>query len=448
MQNRAVTRNARFADRIAHLFATESLEGLRLAVKGRTIALFAIAGLVSLLTPYPGVLYYYGLLACFVALGYLSLWVHRRTWCRTWHSYVLIAIDFALLSFTLIYPNPISAYDYPPQAALRFGNFVYFYVMLAVLAFAYRPQIVLWGGFMGALSWGIGVAWLASLPDSRTVPASGNAPGTVFVTFADPTYIDLGIVFQNIVVFLIVATLLMMIVARSRRMVWKQAALERERSNLARYFSPAVVDQLAQQDDALAQIREQDAAVLFVDLQGFTSWSEQHTPSEAIGLLRDLHGRLEQAVFTHHGTLDKFMGDGMMATFGTPKPSPEDCANALGCVRAILDELAGWHATRSGAEEADVQISVGLHFGPVVVGDIGTDRRLELAVLGDTVNVASRLEGLTRTLGCRAVIGDPVIGTIRAMQPNPPLHLLEGLEARGPQEIKGRDEPVAAWTWK
>ncbi|MGF1627759.1 MAG: adenylate/guanylate cyclase domain-containing protein [Alphaproteobacteria bacterium] len=441
----AIARSPRFADRIVRIFASESREGHRLAVKGRTIGLFAIAGLISFITPYPGVLYYHGLLACFAALGFFSLWLNDRPWRRSWHAYLLVAFDFALLAFAVIYPNPLAAFDYPPQVALRYGNIVYFYAMLTVLAFAYKPQIVLWGGLVGALSYGVGVAWLASLPDSRLVPASGNTPGTIIMAFADPTYVDLGLVAQDIVVFLIVATLLAMIVGRSRRLVWRQAALERERSNLARYFSPTVVDRLAQQDAALGEPRELDAAVMFVDLVGFTSWSEHHTPVEAIELLRDLHGRLEQAVFTHHGTLDKFIGDGMMATFGTPDPGPDDAANALACTHAILEEFRHWDAARHSAEAAEMQISIGVHYGPVVVGDIGTDRRLELAVLGDTVNVASRLEGLTRELGCRAVIGDAVVQAILAA-PTRPLHLLEGLKPLGAHEIKGRDEPVVIWT--
>jgi adenylate cyclase len=445
-RNLSATRNPRFAERIVRIFASESREGHRLAVKGRTIALAVIAVLLAFIVPFPGVLYYEGLLACFAALGFLSLWLNDRPWRRAWHAYVLVAFDFALLAFTIIYPNPFAPYPYPPQVALRYGNVVYFFAMLTVLAFAYKPQIVIWGGLSGALSYGAGVAWLASLPDSRLVPATGNSPGTVMMAFADPLYIDLGMVVQDIVVFLIVAALLATVVARSRRLVWRQAALERERSNLARYFSPTVVDRLAQQDVALTEPRELSAAVMFVDLVGFTSWSEHHTPKEAIGLLRDLHGRLEQAVFTHHGTLDKFIGDGMMATFGTPDPGPDDAANALACVQTILAEFADWDAARTASEHAQMRISIGLHYGPVVMGDIGTYRRLELAVLGDTVNVASRLESLTRDLNCRAVIGDAVIQAVLAAGPNPPLHLLRGLSPRGAHVIKGRDEPVVIWT--
>lgn len=444
LRRSATARNPRFADRIQHNFLNESRAGHRLAVKGRTIALIAIGVLLCFLTPSLAVAYYLGLLAGFIALGYFSLWLSMQTWRRPWHLFLLVGVDFALLTYTVIYPNPMASFDFPPQVALRFNNFVYFYVMLVGLAFAYQPLVVLWGGLMGALSWSVGVAWLAMLPDSRLVPATGNDPGTIIVAFADPTYVDLGMVAQDIVVFLIVAALLAMIVARSRRLVWRQAALERERSNLARYFSPVTVDRLAQQDVPLAQVSEQDAAVMFVDMVGFTRWSEHHTPLEAIGLLRDLHGRLEQAVFTHQGTLDKFIGDGMMATFGTPDPGPDDCANALACTRAILEEFGHWNAERLRAGKQPMNISVGLFFGPVVVGDIGTDRRLELAVLGDTVNVASRLETMTRVLRCRAVIGDSVIRAVRARQPQS--DLLDGLVARGPQRLKGRDEPVDIWT--
>ncbi len=205
-----------------------------------------------------------------------------------------------------------------------------------------------------------------------------------------------------------------LVVARSRGLVVRQAALERERGNLARYFPPATVDRLARQDQALAQVREQDAAVLFADLVGFTTWAERHAPNEAIGLLREVHARLEDEVFRCDGTLDKFIGDGLMATFGTPEPGPRDAINARRCLRAIADDFAAWNERRRGRGKAPIEIAIGLHYGPVVVGNIGTDRRLEFAVLGDTVNVASRLEAMTRELNCVALISTSVAEAVRA----------------------------------
>jgi adenylate cyclase len=198
---------------------------------------------------------------------------------------------------------------------------------------------------------------------------------------------------------------------------------------------------------ALAQVREQDISVLFADLVGFTHWAERHAPHEVIGLLREVHARLEEEVFRHHGTLDKFIGDGLMATFGTPDPGPRDTVNAVNCVKAIATDFIAWNVRRHGRGKAPIEISVGLHYGPVVVGNIGTDRRLEFAVLGDTVNVASRLEALTRELGVAAVISSAAAEAVRQEAPDEAEEILAGFVYRGPVMLRGRDHPVEVLTF-
>ena len=359
---------------------------------------------------------------------------------------MLTAVDFALLAFTLITPNPIATFDPPVQMTLRFDNFVYFYVILAGLALGYRPTHVLWGGVVGALSWIVGVTWIAARPDTVLMPPPSASYDEMLAVMLSPTFVDITVPFQDVVVFLIVASLLALIVARSRRLAWRQSALERERGNLARYFPPTTVDRLATQDVALEKPREQEIAVLFADIVGFTAWSERHGPSEVISLLRGVHARLEEAVFHHDGTLDKFIGDGMLATFGTPNPGERDASNALACLVAIVIEFEAWNSRRARAGQAPIRISLGLHYGPVVVGNIGTDRRLELAVLGDTVNVASRLETLTRELDCKAAISAALANAVLIEASGGGSHHLAGFAERGPQTLKGRAESVSVLT--
>ncbi|MEP4420910.1 MAG: adenylate/guanylate cyclase domain-containing protein, partial [Nitratireductor sp.] len=188
-----------------------------------------------------------------------------------------------------------------------------------------------------------------------------------------------------------------------------------------------------------------NAAVLFADVVGFTRWSERHTPVETISLLREVHGLLEEAIFRHGGTLDKFIGDGVMATFGTPEPVPQDSLNAVACVNAILEDVAGLNERRRARGAEPVQIAVGLHYGPVVVGNIGTERRLELAVIGDTVNAASRLEELTRIVGRAAVISDDVVADIRQRDSQAADRLMAGFEFLGDNQLEGRRQELAVW---
>jgi adenylate cyclase len=428
--------------RMALRLATEEEAGRRIALRGRSVALAAVGLLLLALVPYPQVLYYEALLAVFLLLGFAGLSLQNSSLHRWWQDYLLITLDFALIAFTLIYPNPLSPVDYPPQLALRTGNFVYFYVLLVGLGFGLRPSHVLWGGASGALAWAVGVAWLASLPTTILLLPPSAESSAMTAAGSLPTVLDLAVPLQDIAVFLIIAVLIALMVARARRLVLRQAMLERERANLARYFPPATVDRLARQDTALAQVREQNVAVLFADIVGFTHWSEAHAPAEVIRLLREVHARLAEAVFRHDGTLDKFIGDGMMATFGTPDPGPRDASSALACVRDIIAGFDDWNERRGRAGQRPARISVGLHYGRVVVGNIGTDRRLEPGVLGDTVNVAKRLEAITRDLGCKAVISVAVAEAVMHESADAGREALTGFTERGPQALRGRDEQV------
>jgi adenylate cyclase len=356
-------------------------------------------------------------------------------------------MDFALLTFTLVVPNPLATVQLPSQLDIRFGNFVYFYILLAGLAFTYQPKQVIWGGVAGAVSWAIAVAWIVALPDTFTNHPVEHTTEMMLATLAQPTFVDLAVPIRDITVFLIVASLLAIVVARSRTSVLRQATLERERGNLARYFPPATVDRLAKQDTALAQVREQEVAVLFADIVGFTHWSERHSPREVIEVLREVHARLEESVFRHQGTLDKFIGDGMMATFGTPNPGTRDASNALACVVSILVEIEAWNARRRRAGKDTLSVSVGLHYGPVVLGNIGTDRRLEFSVLGDTVNVASRLEALTRELGSKAAISGDVATAVMIEAGGEGSTPLASFTDRGPLVLRGREEAVQVLTY-
>jgi adenylate cyclase len=222
---------------------------------------------------------------------------------------------------------------------------------------------------------------------------------------------------------------------------------ERERANLARYFSARIVDALADRDEPFAFDRVQPAALMFIDMVGSTALSERLTPAEAMALLRDFHRRIERAVFAHSGTLNKFLGDGALAIFGLPEPSPADAANALACARTLAADVAAWSQARAAQGELPVRIGVGIHYGPVLMGDIGGEHQFEFTVAGDIVNVASRLEALTRRVEATLVASDAAVEAARNAGAES-AGLLDGFIALPPQPIRGRDEPVGAWAWR
>jgi adenylate cyclase len=133
-----------------------------------------------------------------------------------------------------------------------------------------------------------------------------------------------------------------------------------------------------------------------------------------------------------------------MATFGTPRQGTNDAGNALRCVRAMVDAIESWNSVRRARGLDELRAGIGAHFGLVVLGDIGGDQRLEFAVLGDTVNVASRLEHLTRSLGATAVISDDLVCAARS-EDNGIDALLTGCEFLPQQPLRGREDRVDVW---
>ena len=215
-------------------------------------------------------------------------------------------------------------------------------------------------------------------------------------------------------------------------------AAERARGNLARYFSPNMVETLAGRDEPFGQPRQQDVGVLFTDIRDFTTISEAMSPADVMEMLRNFHKRTESAIFEHNGTLEKYIGDAMLATFGTPDTGEHDATDALKCARAILTSVREWNAERQARDEPPIGIGVGVHYGPAVLGDIGSERSMAFAVIGDTVNSASRLEGLTRTLDTDLVVSRSAVEQVRREDGGDAPEIIKDLEEAGEHEVKGR----------
>ncbi len=428
-------------DRLSDAFAAEALASERQSLRIRLVALALIALLVLVVTPWPYSLYYHALLPLFALTGVGNYLLRRRQWPALWPSYLMVLSDVVLLTAVLLLPNPTIPDDmmWPIQVQLRFGNFMYFYIFMIALAFTYSPRLVLWGGLVVAASWSTGVAIIYLRSDTRRSGAEDRSSEMLEI-FLDSRFVDLGVALQEVVIFLIIAAALATFVWRTRRVALREAKSERERANLARYFSPNVVASLAETSEPFLKGRTQRAAVLFADIVGFTGQAEALSSEETLDLLRDYHARMAAAVFAHGGTLDKFIGDGLMATFGTPNPSDRDAADAVACARTILEAIAAWNQTRDAAGLPPVAVGIGVHAGPVVMGNIGDERRLEFAVVGDTVNVASRLERLSRTLETDLVVSAATVDLVREQLDAPAADaLLAGLTPAPTQAIRGRD---------
>jgi adenylate cyclase len=192
-------------------------------------------------------------------------------------------------------------------------------------------------------------------------------------------------------------------------------AEQRNRERLERYHSPAVVDRIsAQAIDGAFEAQERQVTVLFADLVGFTSIAETMPASEVARLLNDFFAEMTDAIFAHDGTLDKFMGDGLLAVFGAPLPQVDHAARA---VAAAIEMQRRLRRRAAQGKNPALTMRIGLSSGPVVAGDIGSPKRREYTVLGDTVNTAARLESSVAQPGqivLTRVTLDRVVDTISA----------------------------------
>ena len=426
--------------------ADSKREGLWLAVRARWVALAVIALTLPIMNPHWEVIYYIVSLGLFAVIGWAQLKVGKAGVSRP--ELFLMFCDLALLTFIAVVPNPWSPGGWPIGMQFRFNTFIYFFVLLATAPLAYSWRTVIAMGTWTAALWAVGVGWVWLQPETHAALAERvrAAVGSDVRMFAliDPTAIHIAARFQEIVVFLIVAVTLAVAVRRSNALLVSHAGIERERTNLARYFSPNVVEQLSKNDEPLKQVRTENVAVLFADIVGFTAYADGRSPAEVIGTLRRFHERMEREIFRHEGTLDKYLGDGLMATFGTPFPGASDAGNALRCAQTMLGAIDDLNRERRHRGEPPIRISIGLHYGQVVLGDIGLNR-LEFAVIGTTVNAASRLESLTREFGCAIIASDDLVQRARAETSSSDADFTH-LVAQPPQAIRGLEQPLGIWT--
>ncbi|HHO54340.1 MAG TPA: adenylate/guanylate cyclase domain-containing protein [Deltaproteobacteria bacterium] len=259
---------------------------------------------------------------------------------------------------------------------------------------------------------------------------SGAAGVGLYLWFASQTQIDGAQIAVHVTLLVGLSVATMMLTRQVRRAVYSEVA----RVTLARFLPSTLLDGVHSDPIALiTEPRAMAATVLVSDIRGFTRWAEHRSPIDVLAALNVIQGRLATIVRDHHGMVDKFMGDGMLAVFGTPEARSDHAQLALAAASAMrrsVDDL--------GAQGTiDFRIGIGVHTGELVVGCLGSGVRMEFTVLGDTVNTASRLEALTKELGVEMLISGDTVGALQDRR---------GLRRLDEVTLRGRLDTLEIWT--
>ncbi|MEQ8348469.1 MAG: adenylate/guanylate cyclase domain-containing protein [Sneathiellaceae bacterium] len=366
--------------------------------------------------------------AAYFLVGALSVAVARPSLFRPWLPWLSAGLDVAFILTALL-------------ISLRNTGLGTNYVFAMPTAWLI-PVILGFGAqrfnaplqLATTLAIAVGLAAVPALAGGWQMFADGTGPVDLFFAFPPDA--------MRIAMILAAGFALVVAVLRTHRLLDRMAGEIRMRTALTRYLPAELAPLLAGSDGgALRFSRRQQVAILFIDIRGFTARAERATPEELTAFVTAYRHRVQRAATRHGAIIDKHIGDAAMLLFGVTAaaeagPAPAARA-ALACGQDLLREIAGWNTALAAAGEAPVAVGIGVHVGEVYCGTVGDAERLEFTVLGDTVNVAARLEAMTKRLGTPLLASEAAIACAGAAA--------EGWQALGEQPIAGRDGGIALY---
>ena len=354
----------------------------------------AAGSLGDQIEPVPLFLSVYGLFT----LLRLSLAYQRMA--PAWFLHLSSAFDMALLmgliwSFHLQYGQHPSFYLKAPTQA-------YVFIFIALRALRFDPQYVLSAGLSAAVGWFLMVIYAASHE-----PGDGKEILTRnYVEYMTMNRVLIGAEFDKIISILVVTGVLSLAIWAARRLLITAVREEEAAKDLQRFFAPEVAAAITTADDRVATSHSEarDVAVMFVDIRNFTRFAAGIHVSDVARLLAGYRSFIVGAVQRHGGTVDKFLGDGIMVTFGAVTRSDTYAADGVRALLAVLEAADRWNAYRaSEGFHQPLRVNAGLAAGRAICGPVGDQDHLEYTVVGDTVNLAAKLEGQNKAEGSRAL---------------------------------------------
>ena len=337
------------------------------------------------------------------ALGiYLAVTLGRLAWSHLgrlpdWALAMSVCVDVTLL-MVLIWSFHIQ-YMQPPSFYLKAPTLLYVFIFIALRALRFDARFVILAGALAAVGWGVLIAYVVYADPGDTMITRD------YIAYLTSNSVLLGAEFDKIISILVVTALIAAALYRAKDLLVRAVSEQTAARELSRFFAPEIAARIKGAEDHIragaGEMRE--AAILNLDLRGFTGLAGALPPQEVMRLLAEYQQRMVPVIRRHGGSIDKFLGDGIMATFGAVRPSQRPAAEALAALEAVMVEAAAWEAESEAAGRRCPRVNGAVATGRVLFGAVGDDTRLEYTVIGDAVNLAAKLEKHNKELGVRAL---------------------------------------------
>ena len=334
-------------------------------------------------------------LLAYLLFTLLRLALSYRISLPAWFLALSVVADMMLL-LGIIWSFHID-YNQPPAFYLKAPTLLYVFLFISIRALRFDSRYVVLAGLAAAAGWLLMIAYAIAYDGGMAAVTRD------YVQYLTANKVLLGAEFDKIITIVLVTAILALAIMRARKTMVRGAEEHAAAVALSRFFSPEIADQIthAKEEIHAGEGQQRDAAILMTDIRGFTRTAAALPANEVIEILTEYQARLVPAIQENGGSIDKFLGDGILATFGAAVPSAAHAADALRAAEAIAAAADQWDAARQAAGKPALRVAVAVTAGPLVFGAIGDESRLEYTVIGDPVNLAAKLDKHGKGLNAR-----------------------------------------------
>jgi adenylate cyclase len=367
---------------------------IQLTVVGIWSTLYFVAPRTDLGTAFSPVPY---ALAGYLGLNLIGLvWALRRD-LPNWAVYVNIVIDVGML-MVLIWSFHVQ-YGQPPSFYLKAPTLLYIFIFIALRALRFQPRFVVAAGLVAAAGW-LALTGYVILSDPANNMITRN-----YIQYMTSNSVLIGAEVDKIISILLVTAIIALALKRANDLLVQAVAEQSAAQELSRFFDAEVANRIrsAETTAAAGEGVRREGSVLFIDIRGFTPMAAGLDARDVVAMLAAYQRRIVPVIQENGGTIDKFLGDGIMATFGAVAPSACHAADALRAVDAVMAQAAAWGDEPALAQIAPERVNAAVSSGPVVFGTLGGENRLEYTTIGAAVNLAAKLEKHNKACGSLAL---------------------------------------------